>query len=52
MIIAWGVFILGCFCSILFLLGIFIKDLRAQKDGFNFMCWFVTTLCAAQYIWG
>ena len=52
MIIAWGLFIVGCFCSLLFLLGILIESLRSINDGLNFAIWFLLTLCSAQYIWG
>lgn len=58
MIIAWSLFLIGAFATIIHILHFALHSKEIEKDGKfekirnNMWIYFIITICSAQYIWG
>ena len=55
MIIAWGIFIVSVFSTILLIYVLFTESERKSREtntGLSLFVWFILSLSSAQYIWG
>ena len=52
MIIAWILFVIGCYGSVVFFMEMYRASIKTREHKINVWLYFIIAVCSAQYIWG